>query len=143
MTEAPAFAVACNVGRLVEARLIAPKTVRHISELTEAMRRSFVTAGTSCVICADWRTAPLLAPEVADALVDLLRRGNAHFERSAVLLPGHNALFELQVERVIREAGHPSRRHFRQAPAMRAWLSEVLDPRETRRLNEFLRDDPA
>jgi hypothetical protein len=137
------FAVECRVGRLVEARLVAPRTQAHIGDFAEALRKTFAAVGAPCVICADWRQATLLAPEVADALVGLLRMGNAHFERSAVLLPNGNALFTLQVERVIREANHPARRTFRQAPAMRQWLSETLDAAETRRLYEFLTDAVA
>jgi hypothetical protein len=138
VAEAPAFSVDWKVGRLVEARLIAPHTPQEIVDFTESLRRIFAVAGKSCVICADWRMANLLAPEVADALVDLLRQGNSHFERSAVLLAGRNPVFELQVERVIREAANPSRRVFRKVPEMRAWLSEILSPAETWRVREFL-----
>jgi hypothetical protein len=143
MVEAPVFSAECRVGRLVEARLLAPRTTQQIADFTDALRRTFQAAGPSCVICADWRMTHLLAPDVADALVQLLRRGNAHVERSGVLLPNNDALFGLQVERVFREANHPSRRAFRRASVMRAWLAEVLDPEETRRLNAFLVDTPT
>jgi hypothetical protein len=139
--EAREFSVECRVGRLVEARLFRPRNAQQIAEFAETLGRTFVAVGASCVICADWRTTTLLAPEVADALVGLLRRGNSHFERSAVLLARDNALFQLQVERVIREANHPARSAFRQASAMRAWLSEILGPAERQRLGEFLVDD--
>jgi hypothetical protein len=134
-------AVECRVGRLVEARLLAPRTPEQIADFAEALRKTFTAIGAPCVICADWRQTTLLAPKVADSLVALLRSGNAHFERSAILLPNDSALFTLQVERVIREASHPARRAFRQAPAMREWLAETLDAAETRRLHEFLTDD--
>jgi hypothetical protein len=136
--ESTVFAVACKVGRLVEARLYLPRTPQQIADFADALRRTFRSVGASCVICADWRSSNLLAPDVADRLVDLLRKGNPHFDRSGVLLPGENAVFTLQVERVIREAGNHSRRAFRHPLAMRAWLSEILAPAEIRRLDEFL-----
>jgi hypothetical protein len=143
VVEPVTFAVECKVGRLVEARLLAPRTREQIADFSEALRKTFRAVGAPCVICADWRQTTLLAPEVADALVGLLRMGNAHFVRSAVLLPNGNALFTLQVERVIREANNPARRAFRRPPAMREWLSETLDGAETRRLHEFLTDAVA
>jgi hypothetical protein len=136
--ESTAFAVGCKVGRLVEARLYLPRAPQQIADFADALRRTFLSLRGSCVICADWRSSNLLAPPVADRLVDLLRRGNPHVERSAVLLPSENAVFSLQVERVIREAGNHARRAFRNPHAMRAWLSEVLAPAEIRRLDEFL-----
>jgi hypothetical protein len=104
------------------------------------MRDAFRRAGPKSVICADWRAASLLAPDVADALIGLLRVGNAYFERSAILLAQDQALFGMQVERVVREAGSSTRRTFRDPMKMRRWLAEVLDADEIRRMNEFFRE---
>ena len=132
------YCVECRVGRFVEARLLVPRTAVEVEAFAEELRRVFAMAAGKCVICADWRAAVLLAPEVADALVDLLRRGNPYVDRSAILLSGDNALFNLQVERVVREAKNPARRTFRQAAPMRAWLAQVLGNEERLRMHEFL-----
>jgi hypothetical protein len=134
----PPFTVEHRVGRLVEARLFAPRSVEEVHTFREGMRSAFVAAGARCLICADWRGANLLAPPVADALVDLLRRGNRHFERSAVLLPERAPLFALQVERVVREAASPVRRTFVAPSALCAWLGEMATDEEKRRMAAFL-----
>jgi hypothetical protein len=144
VVQALPYSVRCRVGRLVEARLYLPQTAAEVASFAEELRRVFSRVRDKCVICADWRAATLLAPPVADALVNLLRRGNPFLERSAVLLAADNAVFSLQVERVVREASrmreanHPARRTFRDPASMRAWLAEVLTSEEVRRVDEFL-----
>lgn len=127
-----------RVGRLVEARLFVPSRVEEVAAMVEDLRRAFATVRGKSVVCADWRSATLMAPDVADALVNLLRRGNPHVERSAVLLSGDDALFNLQVERVTREAAGAVRRTFRNAGAMSRWLGAVLDDAERARMDQFL-----
>ena len=136
----PRFTVDCKVGRLVEARLYLLQSADEVTVFQAAMRDVFRRAGPRSIICADWRAASLLAPEVADAMIGLLRVGNAFFERSAILLGQDKALFNMQVERVVREAANPSRRTFRDPLKMRRWLAEVLDNAEIRRMNEFFRE---
>jgi hypothetical protein len=136
----PRYSAECIVGRLVEARLFVLQTVDEVSAFQGAMRDAFRRAGPKSVICADWRAANLLAPDVADALIALLKVGNAFFERSAILLGTEQALFGMQVERVVREAASPARRTFRDALTMRRWLAEVLNADEVRRMNEFFRE---
>jgi hypothetical protein len=143
MRESRPYSVECRVGRLVEARLWTPKTVVAVAMFAETLRRLFSTLSSKCVICADWRSANLLSPEVADALAELFRRGNPYLERSGVLLSSRNALFQLQVDRVVREAGSEARRTFLLAHEMRAWLGEVLVDAERKRMSEFLVDDSA
>jgi hypothetical protein len=136
----PRYSAECVVGRLVEARLFALQNVDEVTAFQGAMRDAFRRAGPKSVICADWRAANLLAPDVADALIALLRVGNAFFERSAILLGTEQALFGMQVERVVREAANPARRTFREPLTMRRWLAEVLNAEEVRRMNEFFRE---
>jgi hypothetical protein len=139
---APPYSLECTVGRLVEARLWTPRTVVEVARLAENLRRVASRLPGKCVICADWRSATLLSPEVADALVELFQRGNPLLERGAALLSPQVGSFHLQVDRAVREAGNEMRRTFLVASAMRAWLGEVLDSAERRRMNEFLIDDP-
>lgn len=109
-----------------------------VQRFLEQMRLAFKVAGDS-VICADWRQALVLPPSAGDALLELLRQGNRHFIRSAVLLAPENAIFSLQVERLCREAGNPARRTFRDVKPFLAWLREVLTPLESARAAEFIR----
>jgi hypothetical protein len=136
----PRFTVDCKVGRLVEARLFQLQSADEVSIFQAAMRDGFRKAGPKSVICADWRPAGVLSPEVAEGIIGLLRVGNAFFERSAILLAQDQALFGMQVERVVREARNPSRRTFRDSLKMRKWLAEVLDAEEVRRMNDFFRE---
>jgi hypothetical protein len=64
---------------------------------------------------------------MADLMIGVLQRDNAHIERSAILLPAEGAAFHLQAERVVREAKNDARRTFRDARKLGAWLDRVLD----------------
>jgi hypothetical protein len=131
------FGAECRVGRLVEARLGWMNDASDVRRFREQMRAAFEIAGNS-VICADWRSALVLPPSASDELLELLRQGNQHFVRSAILLAPENAVFGLQVERLCREAGNPARRTFRHVDPFLAWLQEVLTPLESARAAEFV-----
>jgi hypothetical protein len=47
----------------------------------------------------------------------------------------------MQLTRIVREANSDRRRVFRAARELAAWLGEVLDAPEHKRLLEFLADD--
>jgi hypothetical protein len=112
-----------------------------VARFQRMMLEAFASAGPQSVICADWRRALVFAPDVSDALLALLRRGNRELRRSAVLLSASDATFALQVERLVREAGNPNRRTFRGADPLLAWLGEVLAPAERERASAFLKED--
>lgn len=132
------YTVECRVGRLIEARLVSLRSVDEVIAFEQAMAAAFARAGARSVICADWRQANVMPPDVAARLRDLLTHGNAHLERSAVLLAREHATFNLQVERVVREAASPDRRTFRDPSPMLAWLDEILTPAERARARTFL-----
>ena len=136
-TKPAQFSAECSVGRLVEARLCWMNDAGDVQRFLEQMRRAFKVAGDS-VICADWRGAVVFPPSVGDALLELLRQGNRHFIRSAILLPSEDAIFSLQVERLCREASNPARRTFRDVKPFLAWLQETLTPLEGARAVEFI-----
>jgi hypothetical protein len=123
---------------LIEARLLNLQDVLDVVRFEEAMGRAFARAGAYAVICADWRAAHILAPEVADRLIGLLRRANPRIRRAGILLAGGHAIFGLQVERVVREAGNPARKTFHSAKLLHDWLSEELQPVECSAMDEFL-----
>jgi hypothetical protein len=132
------YFVSCRVGRLIEARLKWLNGPADVARLQTTMLEVFAKAGPHGVICADWREAVVFRPEVGDALVELLRRGNRQINRSAVLLSAADATFGLQIERLLREAQNPQRRSFRAAEPMLTWLGEVLSPEERERATAFL-----
>jgi hypothetical protein len=128
-----------RIGRLIEARLFTLETVDQVAQFETVMREAFSkTGGKKAVICADWRQANVLRPDVADRLIGLLTRGNTFLERSAVLLAREHATFNLQVERLVREANNPARKTFRATGPLEIWLDEVLDSAERIRLRDFL-----
>jgi hypothetical protein len=132
------FVVACRVGRLIEGRLVWLNETGDVERFQKAMLQAFAQAGRGAVICADWRRAMTFSPQVGDAMLDLLRRGNRELARSGVLLSKTDATFGLQVERLFREAKNPNRRSFRVAEPMLTWLGEVLTPDERHRASTFL-----
>jgi hypothetical protein len=132
------FTVTVRVGRLVEARLASLADVDEVGRFERAMGEAFASADGLSVVCADWRQANILAPAVAERLTGLLQRGNPHVERSAILLAREHATFNLQVERLVREAQNPARKTFRDAAAMVEFLGAVLTPAEKARAVELL-----
>jgi len=141
-SRAAAFSAECRVGRLVEARLGWVNDEADVQRFLVHLRSAFSITRDS-VICADWRSAVVLPPAASDALLDLLRQGNRHFERSAVLLAAEDATFGLQVERLVREAQNRARRTFRAVDPLLHWLGEVLTPAELKRAAEFIALGPA
>jgi hypothetical protein len=136
------FSACCRVGRLIEGRLVWLDGADDVAEFQRLMAGTFTQAGPEAVICADWRRALVFSPQTSEALVELLRRGNRNFLRSAVLLSAADAMFGLQVERLFREAGNPNRRSFRAPEPLLAWLGEVLAPAERARAAAFLAEVP-
>jgi hypothetical protein len=132
------FTVEVRAGRLIEARLVSLADVDEVIRFERAMGEAFGSVGGRSVVCADWRQANILAPPVAERLIALLQRGNPHVERSAILLAREHATFNLQVERLVREAQNPARKTFREAAAMVDYLGDALTPGEKARVAEFL-----
>ncbi len=130
------YTIENRVGKLVELRIAAPIAAEELPLLlaehqgiTEKLGR-FVTA-------VDLRRATLVPLEVAERFTGLMRGSNPRLERSAFLL-NESALFSLQLERLIREAGDSNRRTFRAPEELVTWLGQVLSEAEQARLGEFL-----
>jgi hypothetical protein len=131
------FNVKCWVGRLIEIRLEWVNGVGEVLKMEEDLRQAFMQIGTGAIICADCRGIEVLSPAVSDALLETFKRDNPRLLRSALLLSPANAVFNLQVERLLREAGNPARRAFRAAEPLLSWLSEVLVPEELLRARQM------
>jgi hypothetical protein len=139
----PAFTVECNVGRVVEARVMTLRNADDVTQFAMAMRAEFMRARRKCMICADVRAIALLSPTVSDLMIGVLANGNPHLERSAILLPAKGAAFHLQAERLVRDSKCADRRTFRNPQEMAAWLGEVLDDGERARVWAFLSRAPS
>jgi hypothetical protein len=72
----------------------------------------------------------------------MMRADNPAVERNALLVAPRTVM-GLQLERMVREAGHPGRRVFRDAPSLLVWLGEVLTVEEHTELQRFLDETPS
>jgi hypothetical protein len=126
-----------DVGRLVEALFVPPFTEEETTLFVGDVRRMIARAPRPVVVFSDMREVAILAPEIAEKIIALMRTDNPKLERHGVLLGG-GALLGLQIERMMREAGNPGRRAFRDLDALKKWLSERLDPAEIGRLAALL-----
>ena len=131
------FNVECRVGRLIEIRLEWLNEVGDVLKIEEALRQAFTQIGAAAIICADCRGIEVLSPAVSDALLETFKRDNPRLLRSALLLSPANAVFNLQIERLLREASNPGRRAFRAAELLLTWLGEVLAPDELLRARQM------
>lgn len=138
MSKAVKYSVECRVGRLIEVRLGWLNEVSDIQKIEEGLVQAFTQIGSAAIICADLRGIEVFSPAVSDALLETFKRDNRHLVRSALLLSAANAIFNLQVERLLREAANPARRAFRAPEQLLAWLGEVLRPDELLRAKQML-----
>ncbi|HLM74340.1 MAG TPA: hypothetical protein VK459_16655 [Polyangiaceae bacterium] len=132
--------VAHKVGRLVEVRIITPVTAEEIQGMGQRIGFAYTACAPRPIVgCTDLRGANLFPMDLAEQVATVMKTGNPRIERGAILV-GESALFSLQVERVVREAGNPSRRAFRVRAELEAWLAEVLTPFERQRVKHFLKE---
>lgn len=136
----PEFIVQNRVGRLVEGRILELRTLDAATRYCDAYRR-LVPPGSHKVVCIDYRHVRVFPPEVAEVLGRLMTSVNDRVERAAILVAQEHSTSALQVDRLTRASGHPDRRRFQDASALRAWLDEVLTPEERGRLASFLAED--
>jgi hypothetical protein len=129
------------VGRLIEVRVETPVAPEELEAFGRRLRAVLAPHAFPVAFCVDLRGARLFPPEVSDGFVALMRADNPRLDRSAFLV-SESALFSLQVERMIREAGSPKRRTFREAAELSTWLGETLSPEEKARLVAYLSSSP-
>ena len=130
------YSVENHVGKLVEIRIWSPVSIAE----TVAWGREHDAVIGSVVgpyVCfVDLVDATVFPPDVVDAYVATMRN-EPRLERTGTLLPSSPTL-GLQIERMIREAGNPRRRAFRELLALGMWLGAALDGEERTRLAELL-----
>jgi hypothetical protein len=90
------------------------------------------------VIFADHRRASPLSSQAASAWSRDMRRVNPSIARSGLLLDPSNAVFNLQLERVVQCAGNDARRIFTDPEELYLWLAESLNEDEKTALRAML-----
>ena len=135
------FSAEVKVGRLLEIRLVAPVTLQDIQVMQARLLELFQKHG-KVILVADYTGATVFPQDVAATVLDMFKRGNDRVERSAALV-SEGAIFSLQVERLIAQAGNPMRRSFHDPFELKAFLGAALGHEEHVRLVQFLAERPA
>jgi hypothetical protein len=137
-TSCDAFEVRASVGRLVEVRVMDLSHSDDVAAVSASIWSAAAPVGAPVLIFADYRSATPFPQGIADAWSLAMRRTNTKVLRSGILLNPANETFNLQIERVIRCAGLPTRRSFEEPAELRDWLCEVATPGERDRIDELL-----
>jgi hypothetical protein len=140
----PALVPAARYARVRVGRLIGVRADRlgDIDALTSEVTAAILRAGPDAVLCADYRRGSHLLQRGAGTLSHAMRVTNEYLLRSALLVDPRNTMFNLQVERVVRCAGHAGRRRiFTDAAELREWLVAPLTGPERDALDAFLSGD--
>ena len=136
------YTLECHVGRLFEIRVQPPLSVEQLKGFHPQVTRILARVPGQVIGCTDLRKARVFGLDVADKLMTIIRTDGPRVERNAYLV-GESAVFSMQIARVIRMAGSPSRRAFTEPDEAITWLSEVLTEPEILRLREFIAaEDP-
>jgi hypothetical protein len=130
--------VEMRVGRLLEVRAYLPIRVEEIPKLVKTLAAIYERAPRLVVAILDARAYGIEPPETVKFFVEAIKRDNPRIERSAFLIDQGQNLVGLQLDRVIREAGNPNRRLFRDVATATAFLSPSLNEEERARLDAFL-----
>jgi hypothetical protein len=130
--------VANPVGKLVTFRVRSPVEDGNAERAAIDLRRAVQGISGPVVICTDLTDARTFAPAVVDRFLQVMRADNPRLERSAILLGKSSATFELQIERLVREADSPARHTFRDTRALVDWLRPSLTRDEEAALVGFL-----
>jgi hypothetical protein len=130
------YQVTNQVGRLVEIAIWSPVLFEEAERWGREHDRVVDSVGQPYVCFVDLRGAKVFPPETVEAYLSTMK-AEQQLLRTATLLP-ESALVALQINRMIREAGHPERRAFSNADELRRWLGETLDEKERARLEQLL-----
>jgi len=129
-----------RVGRVVEVRVRNLSTLADVQAINAQVAAALHRAGPGAIICADHRSASPFSGRVADLWADGMRAANKRISWAALLLDPLNTTFNLQIERVVRCAGSPTRRLVTGLGEMQAWLGGSLSVAEWSAIETFLGD---
>jgi hypothetical protein len=136
------YTLECHVGRLFEIRVQPPLSVEELKGFHPQVVRILGRVPGQLIGCTDLRKARVFNLDVADRLMAIIRAEAPRVERNAYLV-GESAVFSMQIARVIRAAGIPSRKAFTSPDEAVTWLSESLTEPELRRLRTFIAEGDA
>jgi hypothetical protein len=127
-----------QVGRLVDARVLALNTGLEARTYCQAFLAAVAQMPSDLIICADYRAVPVFRPDVADELKKLMTGLNDRVLRSSILIHPSHATGAMQAARIAAETGHGARRSFTEPSELLAWISTVTTAEELRRATSFL-----
>jgi hypothetical protein len=145
-TVRPMAFVQSNVGVLIEIRFVGSPDLHEVilfeTNLRALVSRAVKTGTRKAILCTDLRSCEILRPEVSERVIRLMRHDSPHIERNGFLATG-SAVFNLQIQRSMSQAGAPDqRRMFRNEAGLTTWLGEVTNAAEQARLRLFLSSVP-
>jgi hypothetical protein len=128
-----------RVGRFVELRVESPVTEDELLQFHDTLARVCKPIRGPIAICTDLAGATVFTQVVTQRWIEIIKQESPNVERNAVLV-GEGAVFSMQIERIIRQAGHKNRKAFLSPVALTAWLGEILTVRERTRLESYLHE---
>lgn len=133
------YTIENRVGRFVELRVESPVTEEELQKFPDALAKVCKPIKGQIATCTDFVGATVFLQPVAARWIEIIRQDSPFVERNAVLV-GEGAVFSMQIERIIRQAGFKNRKAFLSPAPLMAWLGEILTVRERARLEQFLRE---
>jgi hypothetical protein len=133
------YTIENRVGRLVELRVESPVTYEELLQFHSTLAKVTKSIPGQIAMCTDLVGATVFTQEVTQRWTSIIKQDAPIVQRNAVLA-GEGAVFSMQVERIIRMAGHQNRKAFIVPADLMAWLGEILTVRERGRLETYLRE---
>jgi hypothetical protein len=133
------YTIENRVGRLIELRVESPVTEEELLQFHDKIAKVIKPIKGQLATCTDLAGATVFLQPVAARWIEIIKQENPIVERNAVLV-GEGAVFSMQVERIIRQAGFKNRKAFLAPAPLIAWLGEILTARERARLEQFLQE---
>jgi hypothetical protein len=124
-------------GRLVTFRVVPPVSDENGERASLDLRALIVANPQSVVVVSDLSIARAFSPETTERFVALMKSGNPKLLRSALLVAADAPTLNLQIARMMKEAGNPARRAFDDAHALMEWLDPDLTTAERAALATF------
>lgn len=131
------YSVENGCGRLLEIRVASPLTLEEAVVFARRLVETNAAVNEPTVNVVDLRQANVFPPEVVERLIAAMAAVRDRVARSAFLI-GPSAIFAMQVERAIQQAGGGDRRAFRDVTELQRWVAEVLTAGERERMARFL-----
>lgn len=132
------FTIEARVGRLVEIRMRSPIKPEELMNFFKEVATILGKADGTVVVCTDLRAARVFSQEITTKLLELMQKENPKIQRNGFLV-SDDAVFSIQIERMIKKAGSGgTRRAMRDPEQLIKWLSEELEPSEVKRVRQFI-----